>query len=620
MRTDELISTIKLLLNPAALSQKYQWDFTKKLRSSSNPGLSNEEIKSIMNSETPFEKNRILKKILSKKLVSIPFNYPILFWIIREWGGIRAFKVPKHDEEKNYNTERIQRFYHELLTGESISPDLFKILPSLSKISSFWSPERYAIYDNRAVYTLNFIIHEANKKGAGLKYFPIGKGSRNTMIIAKPIENLIGNDARQFYHEGIAYFKYCELISQINEVLYPEYPDEIYRTEMLLFSSIDVPFRAMNGDLSLSKALRIAELHQKGPNSDSLSERHKYYPLQEYLQNAIAESKTEVLLTIEEINRLVSGLPETAFKHSVFWGNDFNSPTHMQKRAWLSQGFIVSRTTNLIDRSRKKGDSIPKDGTVEFRLFKKKLTDFPKKEVYEFGTHKIRKSKTSEKKSDIKLDSLSPDQKYYPIQRILHNANQAGTLTVTLTIGEINQELGKIGKGFLPSYAYKHPAFWGNDYSSPTHMQKRAWLSQGFKVANKDGVLNPAWKEGIDAIPVNGKITFKYVGKRLDNQSQSIGNEIESDLKEVLNELYGRIVNEFGNNAPSYFSHLLNEQNLTEAVQQFLLAPVPSDGFKSLLLSGRLDLTLEFFIVNNSKYHSLFSQEVITKSKERIGR
>lgn len=74
----------------------------------------------------------------------------------------------------------------------------------------------------------------------------------------------------------------------------------------------------------------------------------KYFPLQDYLVTKRAEGYQKIKISLVEIIALVGELPDTAYNHpSAFWGNGAGSPTHVQKRAWLSSGWNVTAWDNL---------------------------------------------------------------------------------------------------------------------------------------------------------------------------------------------------------------------------------------------------------------------------------
>ncbi|MGZ8935547.1 MAG: hypothetical protein ACXW04_11680 [Methylobacter sp.] len=70
------------------------------------------------------------------------------YWAIQDWGGIGSFK--RNDK----NDRRINSFIEEL-KKKSLTRSFFECISSLSKVAAFINPDEYAIYDSRAIYTLN---------------------------------------------------------------------------------------------------------------------------------------------------------------------------------------------------------------------------------------------------------------------------------------------------------------------------------------------------------------------------------------------------------------------------------------------------------------------------------
>jgi len=73
-----------------------------------------------------------------------------------------------------------------------------------------------------------------------------------------------------------------------------------------------------------------------------LSPNQKYFPLQEYFRSCSTEVDKTVALTVDQIEKIIGNvLPRWAFDYSAgFWSNG-NYNDHVQKRAWLSQDYIV---------------------------------------------------------------------------------------------------------------------------------------------------------------------------------------------------------------------------------------------------------------------------------------
>jgi hypothetical protein len=146
------------------------------------------------------------------------------YWVIRDWGEIRTFKVGDR------NDGVIKTFKEEILKGK-LTRASFASISSLSKLSSFWEPERYAIYDSRAVFALNWIIFCYSKDR---QLFPQPAG-RNAEISKYDIETLFalsGIDHRYRSYKT-AYQEYCNLLQDLSEQIYGS--RKPYFAEMLLF-------------------------------------------------------------------------------------------------------------------------------------------------------------------------------------------------------------------------------------------------------------------------------------------------------------------------------------------------------------------------------------------------
>lgn len=146
------------------------------------------------------------------------------YWIIREWGGIRTFKKCER------NDKLIRTFKAQILKGTLTAPS-FTAISSLSKLSSFWEPARCAIYDSRAVFSLNWIIFRYSKNKT---LFPQPAG-RNAEISKYDIETLftLSGIDHQYFSYTTAYHEYCGLLQDLSEQVYES--RKPYFAEMLLF-------------------------------------------------------------------------------------------------------------------------------------------------------------------------------------------------------------------------------------------------------------------------------------------------------------------------------------------------------------------------------------------------
>jgi hypothetical protein len=171
----------------------------------------------------PFSRNIYLKENLASVLES-DHELIVHYWIIREWGGIRTFQVGER------NAKRIRAFKDEIRRGR-LSRSTFASISSLSKLSSFWEPARYAIYDSRAIFSLNWLIFRHCEE----KYLfpqPIGRSTTISDYDTQILFRLSGIDYRYRSHKT-AYHEYCSLLQDLSEEVYGN--RRPYLVEMLLF-------------------------------------------------------------------------------------------------------------------------------------------------------------------------------------------------------------------------------------------------------------------------------------------------------------------------------------------------------------------------------------------------
>jgi hypothetical protein len=176
-------------------------------------------------------------------------GYSMEYWIIQKWGGIQGFKKNKKNDIK------ITELYEQLDKG-SFSRNIFEVISSLSKIASFLNPSEYAIYDSRAIFSLNWLLL---KSGAIDSFFPI-PAARNTEIAKYNIETIIrlkcGEKSGLFLDNKTAYFEYCNLLKKLSLEIWDDATRRgmPFYLEMLLF--ILGP-REIVGDIKKSTSIEI---------------------------------------------------------------------------------------------------------------------------------------------------------------------------------------------------------------------------------------------------------------------------------------------------------------------------------------------------------------------------
>lgn len=170
-----------------------------------------------------FSQNVYLKENLAPVLEQ-DHDLRIHYWIIRDWGGIRTFQVGGR------NDEVIRTFKEEVRRGR-LTRASFASISSLSKLSSFWEPEKYAIYDSRAVFSLNWIIFR-HSKDKQLFPQPVGRNTAVSKYDTRTLFALSGTDHRYHSHKT-AYHDYCALLQDLSGKVYGT--RKPYFVEMLLF-------------------------------------------------------------------------------------------------------------------------------------------------------------------------------------------------------------------------------------------------------------------------------------------------------------------------------------------------------------------------------------------------
>jgi DNA-binding XRE family transcriptional regulator len=96
----------------------------------------------------------------------------------------------------------------------------------------------------------------------------------------------------------------------------------------------------------------------------------KYHALYQRLQQS---AQTEITLTFDEVASLVGGLPPSAYKHAMWWGNRRSGS--VQAQAWLDAGYhvvaveiadrrVTWRKPSPVYHVRREGDYILWDGVL----------------------------------------------------------------------------------------------------------------------------------------------------------------------------------------------------------------------------------------------------------------
>ncbi|MFA6072394.1 MAG: hypothetical protein WC810_27850, partial [Janthinobacterium sp.] len=133
------------------------------------------------------------------------------------------------------NAERIKTFKDEVRRGR-LTRSTFASISSLSKLSSFWEPARYAIYDSRAIFSLNWLIFRYCEE-KHLFPQPIGRSTAISDYDTQTLFRLSGTNHRYRSHKT-AYHDYCSFLQDLSEEVYGN--RRPYFVEMLLFLAAPV--------------------------------------------------------------------------------------------------------------------------------------------------------------------------------------------------------------------------------------------------------------------------------------------------------------------------------------------------------------------------------------------
>lgn len=230
----KVIEKLKLYSSQIDLKERFEDSFDI-----SNSIFNSDETQRLSNEKNPFYQNVKLKWILKEKYEKIADSTSLDFWIINDWGKIRGFKL------NDRNIEKIKKFKNQLYE-QRLSLDSFSTISSLSKLSSFIDPNKFVIYDSRAIYTLNWLILTCeNQDSFKEKYYPVPSGRNN--VISNFDMNTILNISHiseytqkksLFISQEEAYFHFCNFIKEATNEIFDKNTKPYY-LEILLFILAD---------------------------------------------------------------------------------------------------------------------------------------------------------------------------------------------------------------------------------------------------------------------------------------------------------------------------------------------------------------------------------------------
>jgi hypothetical protein len=95
--------------------------------------------------------------------------------------------------------------------------------------------------------------------------------------------------------------------------------------------------------------------------------------------------------------------------------------------------------------------------------------------------------------------------------------------------------------------------------------------------------------------------------------------DLSTHFNGAMFDIYRRAKSEAGYNA-TIFLQMLSDRGGLAPAKYLINSPKQSDGYTALLLRGRLDLTVEAMVVENTKWHGLFTGDELEKARLRLKR
>jgi hypothetical protein len=92
---------------------------------------------------------------------------------------------------------------------------------------------------------------------------------------------------------------------------------------------------------------------------------------------------------------------------------------------------------------------------------------------------------------------------------------------------------------------------------------------------------------------------------------------LEQEFTQAMFDIYRRAKVEAGYNA-SIFFQMISDRGGVRTAKALINAPRPSEGYTHLYERGHLEITVEAVVVENPKWHVLFTPEEIARARKRL--
>lgn len=92
---------------------------------------------------------------------------------------------------------------------------------------------------------------------------------------------------------------------------------------------------------------------------------------------------------------------------------------------------------------------------------------------------------------------------------------------------------------------------------------------------------------------------------------------VETQFDRAMLEVYHRARDEAGYNATIFLQMLMDNKGVRTA-KTLINAAKPSDGYTALYMRGRLDLTVEALVIEDGRWHQLFTDDELMRARRRL--
>jgi hypothetical protein len=93
--------------------------------------------------------------------------------------------------------------------------------------------------------------------------------------------------------------------------------------------------------------------------------------------------------------------------------------------------------------------------------------------------------------------------------------------------------------------------------------------------------------------------------------------DLEAQFDVAMFDVYRRAKDEAGYNA-TIFLQMLTDNRGVRTAKTLINAAKPSDGYTALYMRGRLDLTVEALVIEDERWHQLFTEDELKRARRRL--